>query len=109
MVKYKPRKIYGCWAEGYVLDIHSTGSTLLGHNEFGHPQFETHRTEIGELLFRLKCRSDANAVKELVDAAEPFIRQWGIGITVGMSCMLLHSLRPGAAHEKSIHRGLPSH
>jgi competence protein ComFC len=82
MVKYKPRKIYGCWAEGYVLDIHSTGSTLLGHNEFGHPQFETHRTEIGELLFRLKYRSDANAVKELVDAAESFIRQWGIGITL---------------------------
>jgi predicted amidophosphoribosyltransferase len=82
MSEHKPRRIYGTWSEGYVLDLHSTGSSFLGYNEFGHPQFETHRTEIGELLFRLKYRSDGDAVKVLVDAAESFIRSWGVPISV---------------------------
>lgn len=85
MANYKPRKIYGAWAEGYVLDLHSTGSTYVGDDEFGHPQFETQRTEVGELLFRLKYRSDEAVVKELIDAAEDFIRSWGIKMTVIVS------------------------
>ena len=78
MAKYNPRKIYGSWSDGYVLDLHSTGSTYIGDNEFGHPQFETHRTEIGELLFRLKYRSDETALMELVEAASSFIRKWAV-------------------------------
>ncbi len=75
MAKFNPRKIYGSWSDGYVLDLHSTGSTYIGDNEYGHPQFETHRTEIGELLFRLKHRSDEKAANELVEAASNFIRK----------------------------------
>jgi hypothetical protein len=82
MAAYRPRKIYGAWAEGYVLDVHSTGSTFIGYNQFGHPQFETLRTEVGELLFRLKYRSDDTVVEELVDAAEALTRSWGIAITM---------------------------
>ena len=78
MAEFKPRKIYGSWSDGYALDLHSTGSTYIGDNEFGHPQFETHRTEIGELLFRLKYRSDETAAKELVEAASSFIRKWAV-------------------------------
>jgi predicted amidophosphoribosyltransferase len=78
MAKYNPRKIYGSWSDGYVLDLHSTGSTYIGDNEFGHPQFETHRTEIGELLFQLKYRSDETALIELVEAASSFIRKWAV-------------------------------
>ena len=76
MANYNPRKIYGSWTEGWVLDLHSTGSTYLGDNEFGHSQFETHRTEIGELLFKLKYRTDEATVSELAVAAEKFIRSW---------------------------------
>jgi predicted amidophosphoribosyltransferase len=78
MTKYNPRKIYGSWSDGYVLDLHSTGSTYIGDNEFGHPEFETHRTEIGELLFRLKYRSDETALIELVETASSFIRKWAV-------------------------------
>ena len=81
MANYKPRKIYGAWADGYVLDLHSTGSTYVGDNEFGHPQFVTHRTELGELLFQLKYRSDGAVIKELVSAAHAFIRSWGVNIS----------------------------
>jgi len=27
MAKFNERKIYGAWSDGYVLDLHSTGST----------------------------------------------------------------------------------
>ncbi len=82
MAKFNPRKIYGSWSDGYVLDLHSTGSTYIGDNEFGHPQFETHRTEVGELLFRLKYRSDEAALKELVEAASSFIREWAVRASI---------------------------
>src|SRR5262245_29255859 len=81
MAKYKPRKIKGSWAEGFVLDLHTTDSTYMGDDQFGHPVFETHRTEIGELLYRLKYRSDQSVVGELTDAAETFVRDWKIKIT----------------------------
>ena len=70
MAQVHPRSIQGAWVDGYVLDLHSTGSTLLGHNEYGHPEFETHRTEMGELLYRLKYRGEASALVEVVDVLQ---------------------------------------
>jgi competence protein ComFC len=52
MVKTSPKKLKGPWEDGYALDIHTISSEFIGHNEFGHPQFDTKRTEIGELLYR---------------------------------------------------------
>ncbi|HWM89525.1 MAG TPA: phosphoribosyltransferase family protein [Thermoanaerobaculia bacterium] len=78
MAEIRPRKIQGAWTDGYVLDLHSTGSTFLGHNELGHPEFETHRTEMGELLYRLKYRSEAAALTDILVTAEEFIRSWGV-------------------------------
>jgi predicted amidophosphoribosyltransferase len=77
MIKTNPRKIYGSWVDGYVLDLHTSGSTYLGDNEFGHPQFETHRTEVGELLYQLKYRAEEAAIAPLVQAALAFILRWG--------------------------------
>ena len=65
MPNVNPRKIDGPWADGRVLDLHSTGSEFLGHDEFGREQFDTHRTEVGELLYRLKYRNDASALEEI--------------------------------------------
>jgi predicted amidophosphoribosyltransferase len=81
-VTYNPRKIYGSWAEGWVLDLHTSSSTYVGDDEFGHPQFETIRTEIGELLFKLKYRNDEGAMADLVDAAEAFIASWRTDFSV---------------------------
>lgn len=82
MPAMNPRKIFGSWVEGYVLDLHTSGSTYLGDNEFGHPQFETHRTEVGELLFRLKYRADEAAIQPLVAAAAELIRSRSISPTL---------------------------
>src|SRR2546423_10521382 len=78
MAKVEPRKIAGSWTSGYVLDLHTLSSILVGYDQFGHPQFDTTRSEIGELLFRLKNRSDKSTVTELVDAAAHFIHSWGV-------------------------------
>ncbi|MBI3811401.1 MAG: ComF family protein [Nitrospirae bacterium] len=78
MTKTNPRKIRGPWTDGYVLDIHSTGSVFAGYDEFGHERFDTTRTEIGELLYRLKYKADASALADIGEASERFIRSWKI-------------------------------
>lgn len=82
MANVKPRKLFGSWTAGYALDLHSTGSTYLGDDEHGHPQFDTHRSEIGELLYRLKYRADNSVIEELTEAAASFFSTWGITPTV---------------------------
>ena len=82
MTKINPRKLDGPWADGRVLDLHSTGSEFLGYDEYGHEQFATRRTEVGELLYRLKYRGDPSAVEEIGTVASKFIRSWGISFDV---------------------------
>ncbi|MEA2465071.1 MAG: hypothetical protein QOJ98_2818 [Acidobacteriota bacterium] len=82
MTQTNPRKIDGPWADGRVLDLHSTGSEFLGYDEYGHEQFDTRRTEVGELLYRLKYRNDATALEEIGTVVEKFIRSWRINFDV---------------------------
>jgi competence protein ComFC len=81
MAKYQARKLTGPWKSGYVLDLHTTSSVLIGYNEFGHAQFDTTYSEIGGLLNRLKYHSDKSTLPHLVEAAASFIRSWGIEFT----------------------------
>lgn len=83
VTKTSPRKIDGPWADGRVLDLHSTGSEFLGYDEYGHEQFDTRRTEVGDLLYRLKYRNDPSALEEIGAVAEKFIRSsWRIKFDV---------------------------
>lgn len=52
------RRITGNWADGYVLDKHTVHSHVIGENEYGHPIFDTLRTEAGEALYQLKYKQD---------------------------------------------------
>ncbi len=65
----------GNWISGYALDVHTLHSTHVGINEHGHDVFDTKRSELGELLFRLKYRGDLSAVTEIVEAATDFLRR----------------------------------
>lgn len=67
-MKAKLRRISGNWTDGYVLDKHTLRSEFTGNNEFGHPTFNTIRTEAGEALFQLKYRQDFNQIKPLAKA-----------------------------------------
>ena len=48
----------------------------IGYDEFGHLRFDTTRTPIGELLYRLKSGSDTSVIPELVENAAHFLNQW---------------------------------
>ncbi len=76
MTKIDARKIEGPWDEGYASDRHTIRSEYVGDNEFGHPQFNTTRSEAGELLFKLKYRSDYGVIDQLADAAAGFVSAW---------------------------------
>ena len=52
------RKLEGIWDLGYALHKHTLSSVYLGDDEYGHPRFDTTRSEPGEALFQLKYRSD---------------------------------------------------
>lgn len=62
-----------------MLDFHVLSSERLGSDEFGHPVFETRRSEVGELLYKLKYQSDNSVVDLLVETAANFVEGWSPG------------------------------
>ena len=50
-MKINPLEIAGNWDKGFVLDKHVISSTPKGENVYGHMEYETVRTELGELFF----------------------------------------------------------
>ena len=76
-VTIDPMKLPGPWADGYVLERqHTLTSEFVGHDSFGNPQFDTKRSELGELVFRLKNRNDKNTLDPIADTAVQFIKGW---------------------------------
>lgn len=75
VIEIHPQKIWGNWRSGYALDFHTTSSTPIGENAYGHMQFDTVRPPVAELLYRLKYRSDESAIAEISAAASAFLRQ----------------------------------
>jgi competence protein ComFC len=73
MAAVNPQRINGKWLRGFALDVHTVSSTYLGVNEAGHEVYDTRRSELGELLYRLKYRGDRSVVPEIAAAAAPMI------------------------------------
>lgn len=82
MPNIHPMRIPGRWREGFVLDYHTLQSTYIGDDEYGHPKFDTKRSEVGELLYLLKYRSDSSVLSELVRTAAEFLRTWKPGVSL---------------------------
>jgi competence protein ComFC len=55
---------------------------MIGYNEFGHPEFDTQRSALGELIYRLKYKGDIGSIPSIVETAAHFIRGWGISLDV---------------------------
>ena len=62
-----PYKLVGDWKHGIAFDLHTLASTYLGENEYGHPHFDNQRSEMGELVYRLKNKQDTSAVAGIVN------------------------------------------
>jgi predicted amidophosphoribosyltransferase len=75
-------RIPGPWDDGFALDFHTVGSALLGHDDAGHPVFDTRRTELGEALYRLKYRGAWLVVPAIADVAAAFVRSCGQSLDV---------------------------
>lgn len=97
MVKIQPRKVFGNWSEGYTLDLHTISSVFLGYDEFGHEFFDTKRSDLGELLYKLKYKQDKNVLTDIIGISADFlINKWSIsGILDGVIPM-----PPSRTHRK---------
>ena len=84
MVNISPKKLVGKWAAGYALDVHTTSSTYIGDDEYGRPQFDTRRSEVGELLYRLKYGNDKSVIAVITETAADFVRKqkWAIDLVI---------------------------
>ena len=94
MTTVRPIRLPGRWRYGFALDYHTVSSTYLGDDEYGHPMFDTRRSDLGELLYRLKYRSDASVFDEIVQVAARFYRSWNPGATVIVPVPPSRSSRP---------------
>ena len=82
MANFQPRRIIGKWSQGYALDLHTVSSVFLGHDQYGHAHYDNTYSEVGQLLFRLKYRSNQSGVEELAEAVERFIKEWNPGADI---------------------------
>jgi len=60
-------KIDGNWKAGYAIDLHTISSVYLGDTPDGQPQFENDRSEMGELINRLKYHSDETTIPKIIE------------------------------------------
>lgn len=60
-------ELKGNWKKGFAYDIHTLDSTYMGVDEYGHNRWETTRSEMGDLVYRLKYQGDNSAVCRIVD------------------------------------------
>lgn len=71
VVQTNPMRLSGPWAWGFVLDYHSVSATPTGDPY--HP-FEMKYTELGGRLYRFKYRGEINAIGDIIETIEEFIR-----------------------------------
>lgn len=65
-------EIEGNWKKGFAFDVHTLASTYLGVDEFGHDQWENTRSEMGQLVYDLKYRSDKTTIPKIVNLLDKF-------------------------------------
>lgn len=69
-------KIDGLWNEGFAIDKYVKKSEYIGDDIFGHPQFNTTYTPIGELLHSMKYNGHINTSESIVDICIKFLTKW---------------------------------
>lgn len=82
MLEINPIKLKGQWKDGYALDYHTLKSVFLGVDQWGHNQFETTRSKLGELVYQLKYNQNISVLDEIIDLISPFLKWWNISSKV---------------------------
>lgn len=60
-------EIEGNWSKGLAYDLHTLSSEYLGLDENGHDRYDNTRSEMGELVYRLKYKQDTSVVSKIID------------------------------------------
>ena len=60
-------EIKGRWKKGFAHDVHTLSSVYMGVDEYGHDQWDTTRSEMGELVYQLKYHGDKSTISKIVD------------------------------------------
>lgn len=79
-VEISPKLIKGEWNEGYALDFHTIGTEFLGYNSYGQPEYQTTRTPLGELMFRLKYEQDYSGLEFIAETVAEFLTSWNLEV-----------------------------
>ena len=66
MADFHKIRIKGNWDTGYALDLQLISSEFIGYDEFGHARFDNKRTLLGELLHKLKYKSDKSVLDDIL-------------------------------------------
>ncbi|BDW96459.1 hypothetical protein MACH10_21440 [Thalassospira tepidiphila] len=103
-LEVKLKEIFGNWHRGYALDKHTISSTFIGHDEYGHPQFDTLRTEVGEAVYQLKYKGKTEFIELLAEAVENHIVPLfpKIGIVIPAPASTTRYLQPVHEIAKSV-------
>jgi predicted amidophosphoribosyltransferase len=59
-------KLEGHWHKGLAYDLHTVTSVHLGADESGHDRYDNQRSEMGELVYRLKYKADKSALEPIL-------------------------------------------
>lgn len=70
-----PMVVQGAWRLGWALDLHTVSSEFIGYDSAGHPQFDTRRSELGELMYQLKYRGQKPAADQIAATMSEFLVQ----------------------------------
>lgn len=68
-----PRHVAGAWRHGWTLDVHTTSSVFLEYDEEGRAQFDTTRSELGELVYQLKYNNRSESATRIAAIMADFL------------------------------------
>jgi len=60
-------QLSGSWGKGFAFDMHTISSDMIGQYPNGKPIFDTKRTEVGDLLYKLKYNQDISALTKIIN------------------------------------------
>ena len=69
VININPKEIHGNWRTGYALDFHTVSSHRLPDEGY-----DTERTQIGEMVYQVKYRSDRSNILPLAEIAAKFVK-----------------------------------
>ena len=105
-----PSEVQGAWRRGWTLDVHTTSSVFLGYDQYGHAQYDTTRSPIGELVYQLKYRGQQTAAEVAAVMADFFDNKLNalarIDIIIPMPASSVRSIQPVAQIAKELGRKL---